>query len=90
MNTILEQANALIEGDRQDDYGDVKEDWARTCVCYEMLTGKEMSIQDAMTFMVCVKLSRERNKHKADNIVDAIGYLALRGGMFDEEKDANG
>ena len=71
------EAHELIHGARHGDYGPVREDYARTCALFEMLSGVKLTPEAGVCFMVCVKLSREGHKHKHDNIVDAIGYLDL-------------
>ena len=36
--------------------------------------------------MVLFKLAREENKHKDDNIIDAIAYLVLYNNLIKEEE----
>jgi hypothetical protein len=73
----LMAANAvkLIIGDRNKNYGDPHEDWARTAKMWSGLCGKEIDAKTAMLMMVQVKLSREMHKHGTDNLIDAIGYI---------------
>jgi hypothetical protein len=37
--------------------------------------------------MVCVKLSRECNTHKRDNLVDAAGYAAVAMRIIERQED---
>jgi hypothetical protein len=44
------------------------------------MTGHELSVKDAVTFMICVKLARistnaQRGDWHRDSVVDAAGYL---------------
>jgi len=89
--TILEEAQRLVYGDRQDDYGHPADDFAKTA---KMWTGillpklrprriigshvemyEEITPTDVAFCMVAVKLSREVHKHGRDNLVDAAGYI---------------
>ena len=80
--SILVEAESLVHGPRQASYGHPADDYG--CVV-EMFNAwmdhkhpdgwNRLSVEDAITFMVFVKLSRQANKPKRDNLVDAAGYL---------------
>lgn len=89
--TILDEAQALVYGERHDTYGPPSEDFAKTA---KMITGLllpklkdgcEVTAREAVMFMVCVKLSREVYKSKRDNRVDGVGYIALLQMIEDEQ-----
>jgi hypothetical protein len=40
--------------------------------------------KDVAIMMALLKIARETHQHKRDNLVDAIGYLALAADMEDE------
>jgi hypothetical protein len=83
--SILAEALNLVQGDRNDTYGDGWDDYSRAVEIFEALSGVKLSVEQAILFMVSVKLSR--NKYAAqlalppdkrrDNLVDASGYLEL-------------
>lgn len=73
--SILQEAQRLVHGDRGADYGHPLDDFTKTATLFNTLTGANLTPCDVALFMVCVKLSREANKHKRDNLVDAAGYL---------------
>lgn len=75
--TILQEAHRLIYGDRQGDYGHPFDDYSRTVATFNALTGQALTPEQGVLFMVCVKLSRQQNKTKRDNLVDAAGYVGL-------------
>lgn len=81
MESILEEAQRLVHGDRQQDYGHPASDFTRTGVFWtEALKGKlkegeTIGPEDVALCMVFVKLSREINRPKRDNRVDGAGYL---------------
>jgi len=70
------EAHRLIHGDRAKQYGNVHDNfgrWSNLCLS----AGIEASPYDLAIIMALCKLARQANKHKRDNIVDAIGYLDL-------------
>lgn len=86
----LKQASELIYGDRGSSYGPASEDFGATG---EMVTalfrrkgllapGAVVDAHAVALLMVCVKLSREAHKPKADNRIDGCGYLALAGDVL--------
>jgi hypothetical protein len=82
MKSILLEAQSLVHGDRNSAYGNPKEDYTRTVSLFKTLMGEkkcsEMTPEDGILFMICVKLSREAHLHKTDNLVDICGYAACK------------
>jgi hypothetical protein len=84
--TILEEANHLIFGPRNADYGHPIEDFSRTGKMWAgVLRDWALTVTDPKHVpdvppelvglaMIQVKVSREVNKHKRDNLVDIGGY----------------
>lgn len=73
---ILTEARDLVNGDRQSDYGPPWEDYARTAAIFNAMTGRDLTTEEAIRFMVAVKLSRMAvSPRKRDHYVDAAGYL---------------
>lgn len=77
---IIREAYDLVTGDRQDDYSHPLDDYSRTAEIFYAITGIQLSAEEAILFMVCVKLSRLANEldegiDVPDNTRDAIGYL---------------
>jgi hypothetical protein len=79
--SILQEADRLTSQDRQADYGHPAEDFGRTAALINAWLGDQLksplTAEQVVMFMVFVKLSRQRNKWKRDNLVDAAGYLRL-------------
>lgn len=73
---VLEEAASLVYGDRNADYGHPLDDFTRTGKMWGALLGIEVSPEMVGLMMMCVKISREVNKPKRDNMVDAAGYAA--------------
>jgi hypothetical protein len=81
--TIIDQAKEIVEGDREKTYGSpginlkrIADQWS----CYlNQKHGSEakLSEQDVCWMMVLLKMARQIHSYKDDNLVDAIGYIAL-------------
>ena len=89
--TILQEAQRLVHGQRNDDYGHPADDFAKTAkiwtgILLPKLKG-EITPQDVALCMIGVKISRQVNKHKRDNLVDIVGYAATA--QMIEEKTNN-
>lgn len=73
---IAEEANRLVNGPRQADYGHPVTDFARTGKMWGAILGTASIAPETVgLMMVALKLSRQVNKPKRDNLVDAIGYI---------------
>jgi hypothetical protein len=80
---ILEEANGLINGARQADYGHPIDDFTNTSSYWTtwlrskgyLKDGVELKPEDVPPMMVLLKLSRESNRPKRDNKVDGVGYF---------------
>jgi hypothetical protein len=80
MNTrtkILEEATALINGDREQDYGTPQESFGCTSKMWAAYWGHPVSDADVCNLMTLLKVSRLRNGPHRDSNVDAAGYMAL-------------
>lgn len=73
--TLLDEAASIVNGDRNADYGHPSINFERTALIWSAILGCEVTGEDVALCMVGVKLAREVNRQKRDNIVDAIGYL---------------
>ena len=69
----------LVLGDRNASYGDPAEDYAKVAKMWSGLLHpilkRDITPQEAILMMVLLKMSREVHASKADNIIDAHGYL---------------
>lgn len=76
--SVLLEAQALVHGDRQRAYGHPLDDFSRTATLVNALLAKKLAVPldaaDVATILVCVKLSRQVNAPKRDNLVDLAGY----------------
>ena len=80
--TLLQEAELLINGQRQEDYGEAKACFKRIAAFWGGYLGKrsgyEITPHDVAHMMVLFKMARlAHNSKHHDSIRDAIGYLAL-------------
>lgn len=79
---ILTEAYGLVTGPRQEQYDHPAEDYQKVVDIFKALTGHRLSVQEALLFMVSVKMARLRTAIQRDgeihhdSLVDALGYLA--------------
>lgn len=83
--TILEEAQRLVHGERQAAYGHPLDDFTRTGRLWAAILGiREVTPQQVGLCMIAVKLSRQCNAPKRDNMTDAAGYAATVQMVVDE------
>ena len=89
--STLNKVKEILNGDRLDSYGNPSESFKRISDYWDnYLLHKNIDIEnlkpsDSAMMMVLFKLAREENKHKEDNIIDAIAYLVLYNNLIKEE-----
>ena len=83
---IEEEARSLIEGDRNESYGPWSKEAAKIAAVWSALAGVPIKPEHVAPMMVGLKLVREGNRHKRDNLTDAIGYILLQDKMTDPEQ----
>lgn len=80
MESILQEAQRLVHGDRGASYGHPYVDYECTADIWNSLIKRRYGVDVPLTpdfaclMMIAVKLSREAGKPKRDNLVDAAGY----------------
>lgn len=74
---LLDSAYTTIAGDRRASYGDVSTSFDRVAKCWSAILNQPVSASQVCLCMAALKLCREANKHKHDNLVDIVGYIAL-------------
>ena len=72
--TVLEEANSIIYGDRQKAYGSVTINFGRIAKIWSAVLGIDVTAEQVGLCMVGVKMAREVNKPNRDNLVDIAGY----------------
>ena len=85
--SILTEAEDIVNGVRATDYGSAKESFKRIADLTNLMLSpseRELLFHDgqicdtiAIKVLMAVKIARESNKHKRDNLVDLCGYAEL-------------
>lgn len=76
-SSVLVEAEGLVHGDRNADYGHPADNDARIAGLMRALFGWDVKPADIWQVMVLTKLSRERTRPKRDNRVDIAGYAEV-------------
>ena len=76
---ILEKANEIVnlrseEKERQ--YGNFIECMNKTARIASEISNKKITTEDAYHVLIALKLARQSNSHKQDNLLDAVAYIA--------------
>lgn len=79
MTSVLIEADSLINGTRQDDYGTPDENFAVVANLWTAYTGFVFSVDDVCIMMTLLKIARLKTgeKYHRDSVVDGCGYLGL-------------
>jgi hypothetical protein len=76
----LAKAISLIDGDRDRQHGDRKENFGMIAALWSTYLGTPIKPHQVAWCMVLMKAARESNgTHSLDNAIDAAGYAALAG-----------
>ena len=74
----LTQAEVLIQGDRNEDYGDPADNFRVIADLWTAYLGRTVWVNEVATMMILVKVARlKESPSKEDNWVDIAGYAAL-------------
>lgn len=75
------EANRLVNGDRQADYGTPTQNYEGIARVWSgilwPILKRDIEPAEAALMMAGLKLQRQAMKHKRDNLVDAHGYLLV-------------
>ena len=75
--SILSEAERIVNGDRQADYSDPVANFSRIASIASAIMAKDITAEECCIVMIAVKLARENYKHKRDNLVDLAGYVEI-------------
>ena len=82
--TILEEAQRLITGDRNKSYDHPLDNFNRIAKGWEVIFGTDVTEEQVGLAMAWVKICREVHQKKRDNLVDGAGYLGTVQMVIDE------
>lgn len=75
--SVLAEAEELIHGDRHDDYGDPRISFEKYAKAWSLIVGVPITAEQVTLMMMMLKIIRENNHHKRDNLADIAGYVGL-------------
>lgn len=91
--TILEEANSLVNSTRQKDYGHPHDDYTKVAKFWQIILANKLrpdviiEPEEAAMCMIGIKLSRQMNRHKRDNLVDIAGYAQVVDKIMERKKN---
>lgn len=85
---ILDKANRIInyrEEEKERQYGPFMECNDKAAKIASVITGKNLTAMDVSWVQLAVKLARESNAHKEDNLLDAVATIGAINNHFNNE-----
>lgn len=91
---ILDTTKTVINGKRNDSYGNPENSFTAIADIWNWWINNKyisrnlpvvLTQEDSTMMMALMKIAREVNQHKKDNLVDLCGYIGLLGDMYDKE-----
>lgn len=81
---VLITAENLTCGERNNDYGSVKENMANIAAGWSLIVGAPISGEQAAMMMTWLKICRAKaSPGKADHYIDGAAYMAMAGECAD-------
>lgn len=75
MTSMIEEAKTIVEGKRNDDYGNINDSFQRIAGLWSAYTGFTITKYDVAKMMMLLKVSRAKNGNHRDSYVDIVGYV---------------
>jgi hypothetical protein len=75
MTSMIEEAKNIVEGKRNDDYGNINDSFQRIAGLWSAYTGFTITKYDVAKMMMLLKISRAKNGNHRDSYVDIVGYV---------------
>lgn len=75
--SVLTEAERIINGDRRNAYGPVEESFAKIAKGWSCITNAPVTPRQVALMMAWLKICRDTNKPARDNAVDIAGYAGL-------------
>ncbi len=75
MTSMTEEAKQIVDGKRQEDYGNINDSFQRIAGLWSAYTGFTIDKYDVAKMMMLLKISRAKNGNHRDSYVDIVGYV---------------
>jgi len=86
--SIALEAYKLVVGARQEYYGHPLDDFTRTAKIWSAILGIEVTAEQVGLCMIGVKIARQVNHEKIDNLIDIAGYAETLN-LISEKRNAD-
>ena len=73
--SITQEAQNIVNGDRQQDYGNINDSFCRIAGLWSAYTGITLDKYDVAKMMILLKVSRAKIGNHRDSYVDIVGYV---------------
>ena len=83
---ILQEAEKLVSGDRQEDYGDKLTNHENIAALWSIFLRKKLTAHDVAMCMALVKVARLMHAHKTDSYIDLAAYAAIAAEIHERTK----
>ena len=87
MNTVADEAKRLIVDDRRKEYGSAVDSLTRVARIWSGILMTEITGPQVALCLAGLKLAREANASKRDNLVDLCGYALLLENYHNEKRE---
>lgn len=87
MNDLFKDVEAVLK-QRGEDYGHFQDNFYDVARMWSTVADTVIMADKVLLCMVCLKLAREKNNPKYDNVIDMVGYLKLYSDMMHSEPEA--
>lgn len=77
VQTLLQQAEALINGPRREEYGDAAGSFVRIAIIWTGILGRPTSAREVALCMVGFKTYRATVSEETESLLDIMGYASL-------------
>ena len=81
---ILDEAKKCVCGQRQEDYGEIEDNFSCIAQLWTAFKGVEFDARDVAIMMALLKTARMRKPGHLDSAIDAAGYFACAGQLESE------
>ena len=75
MTGIVDEAKTIVDGKRNEDYGNINDSFLRIAGLWSAYLGIHVDKFDVAKMMILLKVSRAKNANHRDSYVDIVGYV---------------
>lgn len=87
MSSMTEEAQNIVHGQRQQDYGDMDDSFRRIAGLWSAYVGVHIDKYDVAKMMMLLKISRAKNGNHRDSYVDVVGYVECVDKLLSADKE---